>query len=106
MKKIPSSRSAPPGLEWTILRRLPQVTVGLAAALIMARWLAGFWVTARAGMDAMRRLQQIDYAFYGLGFTLVFFLGVIAIACVVITIAKGPQYTADSYPLSDAERPG
>jgi len=33
------------------------------------------------------RIQQIDYAFYGLAFTLVFFLGVTAIACVVVTIA-------------------
>jgi hypothetical protein len=29
----------------------------------------------------------------------------VAIGCVVVMIMKGPQYTSDSYPVQDADRP-
>lgn len=99
LRKVPNSRSAPPGLEWWLLRRMPRV---LVAGTLLPPALA---LLARVGGLDPGDLALIDIYAFGLvilHWTLVL---TASLACFIVLIMKGPVYRADSYPLPDAERP-
>ena len=97
-------RCEPPGLEWSILRRLPK------ALLIGTLIPAGLSVLVRVmppaeGVDRTKSVLSVDI--FSIATALTFWTAVltVAIGCVVVAIMKGPAYVADAYPLSDAGRP-
>lgn len=56
--------------------------------------------------DPEKQIQQFEFALIGAAIFLATMLITLAIGCVVVLIMKGPRYSADSYPVEDAERPG
>lgn len=97
-------RCEPPGLEWSILRRLPK------ALLIGTLIPVSLSILARAvpyaqGVDRAKSVMSIDI--FSVATALTFWTAVltVAIGCIVVAIMKGPAYVADAYPLVDAGRP-
>ena len=103
LNRLPGFRRAPAGLEWTILRRLPLITlVGtvlpVAGALAAALALGG----DPAADKLVTTVQIVLASVLVLHWTAVFTVG---LACVIVWIAKGPAYVADAYELIDSDRP-
>jgi len=97
-------RLVPPGLELTILRKLPIVT--LLGSLIPA----GLALLVRLlpptpGVDAAKHIRTVDI--FAIATEITFLTGVftVAIGAVVVHVMKGPAYLADSYPVSHSDRP-
>jgi hypothetical protein len=105
MKRVETSVRSPAGLEWAIFRSLPRIALLSAAALAILRTLLGIALTLTYRANVEKDLGMLDYTFLGIGVTLALFLIFTAFFCGIILIAKGPQYTADSYEVNDAESP-
>ncbi len=97
--------AALPGLEGRILRRLPGAFLAgnvlpVLAAAAMRLLPSPENITAMA-----KHTQSIDALAAGLIVTC--WLGTLALAmgCLIVVVMKGPVRTADSYPLSDSDRP-
>ena len=105
MKRVETSVRSPAGLEWTIFRNLPRIALLSAVALIILRVLFGFAMALTYRPNLAKDLGTLDYTFLGIGVTLALSLIFTAFFCGIILIAKGPQYTADSYKVSDADFP-
>src|SRR5690606_14306196 len=104
LKKLPGYRTAEPGWERIILRRLaPALAIGLALIMtpsVLLRVLP--WA-----MHALKISELISKSdIYAIAAMWVFFnvLVFVAFYCIIIMLMKGPAYVADAYPLSDAER--
>lgn len=106
MEKHPPDRYYPPGLEWWLLKRVPRFSLfgllgfGLAWMLV--------WLFPHAGDPAQAEMQIQRWEFALLGGFIFFITMVVTvvIGCVFVVIMKGPRYSADSYRVEDAERPG
>ena len=86
-----------------MFRKIPLMTlVGLL--VLGALWTAGHYWPWEG--DAEKRFQQFEFALIGAAIFLATMLVTLAIGCVVVLIMKGPRYSADSYPVDDAEHPG
>lgn len=97
-------RCEAPGLEWSILRRLPK------ALLIGTMIPAGLSLLVRImppaeGIDAAKSILRVDIFSFATALTFWTAVLTVAIGCVVVAIMKGPAYVADAYPLVDASRP-
>jgi len=101
-----SDRREPPGLERTILRKLPMWCLGgtLVPGLVA---LMNHWLPA-AGLpqEVAKRQFIVDALCYGTVFTVWTAVFTVAIGCYVVAVMKGPHYAADSYPVEHANRPG
>ncbi len=103
LKRLPGFRRSPPGLEWAVLRRLPLITVVGTALPVAAALLVGLFVSAdAAGAKLAATAWIVAVSAVVLHWTAMFTL---ALACVIVLIAKGPAYVADAYPLIDSDRP-
>ena len=104
-KKLPNTRTAPSGLEWTLWRKLPLVTLlGTLvpfAALLVAHVFSGF----QNDPDAARWLQTVDYMVIGAVLFHWSMVGTLAIGCLIVRVMKGPGYVADGYPLQHSDQP-
>lgn len=105
LNRLPNSRRAATGLEWTLWCKLPAIAIlGTVVPLLVSVVLH---VTADSESDAaqLRWLQMADYFVGGViifHWTMVL---TVAIGCVIVMVMKGPGYVADGYPLSHADRP-
>jgi hypothetical protein len=103
MRKLPGFRRSPAGLEWTVLRRLPMITLIGTVALIVGALVAEFSLGGDpAGAKLATTIQIALASVLVLHWTVVF---TVALLCVIVLIAKGPAYVADAYPLIDFDRP-
>lgn len=103
LRKLPGSRRSPPGLEWSVLRRLPMIFVAGTVVLIAAALASTLAPGGDAAAAKLATTVQIALASaLVLHWTVVF---TVALACVIVVIAKGPAYVADAYELIDADRP-
>jgi heme/copper-type cytochrome/quinol oxidase subunit 2 len=106
MQKHPPDRKYPAGLEWTLFKKIPLLAVAGFLLLAILWATVTLWPWQGSETEIASQIQQFGFALIGAA---VFYLTVIvtvAIGCVVVLIMKGPRYTADSYPVEDAERPG
>lgn len=104
--KLPGFQRTPPGIERTILRGLPRVTLLGSLLLCLPPVLARLLPDGLAGTDAALLATTVDiYAIslLILHWTVVF---TVAIGAFIVMVMKGPAYVADAYPLSDADFPG
>jgi hypothetical protein len=103
LTRLPGFKRSPAGLEWVLLRKLPLIAVaGTAAVAVVA---AAAWVLAASDPASQKLAMTVLIAAASavvLHWTVVFTL---ALACVIVLIAKGPAYVADAYPLIDSDRP-
>lgn len=103
--RIRAARSAPPGFERTLLRRLPAVALfgTLIAGLpsLMTR------ILALTGTDADATTRILTADVFGLSTLLLLWAAILVLAtgAVILMVMKGPAYYADSYPLDDADHP-
>jgi hypothetical protein len=100
---LPGYRRAPAGLEWTVLRRLPMLTVAGTLLPLLVGAAVTLWADADAAGARLVTSTWIGVASaLALHWTAMF---TVALACAIVWIAKGPAYVADAYPLIDADRP-
>ncbi len=105
MKKHPPDRKNPAGLEWTLFRKLPLLTLTGFVVIGALALLARVWPWEGDAKGISDLVQRLDFALIG---AVIFHLTIMltsAIGCVVVLIMKGPRYSADSYPVSDSDRP-
>lgn len=94
LNKLPGFIKTPSGLEWILFKKIPLIfSIGTAVPCIpmLAIYLGNEVVS--------RDQQQIIYQLLGVLFSVWFFVGAIAIGCIVVMIMKGPAYVADPYEL-------
>ena len=104
LRQLPGFQRAPAGLEWAVLRRLPLITLA-GTALPIAAALATQLLLGGADAATAKLATTIEIALISalvLHWTVVF---TVALACLIVVIAKGPAYVADAYALIDADRP-
>jgi hypothetical protein len=103
MRKLPGFRRSPAGLEWTVLRRVPMITLTGTIALVVGALAAEFALGGDpAGAKLATTVQIMLASLLVLHWTVAF---TVALLCVIVLIAKGPAYVADAYPLIDSDRP-
>jgi hypothetical protein len=98
LRKLPGYQVYEPGLERKVLHQLPQFTVMGSLAIALPSLLARLLLSPKAE-------RIIDILVIG---TEIFFLGMVltlAIAALIVMLAKGPAYVADAYPLTESDRP-
>lgn len=92
--KLPNSKRAPSRREWRLLKKLPRYfLLGIALPCL---WMA--WLYISNDVLNANQLKTV-YICLGLIFSVWFFIGAIAIGCIVVIIMKGPAYVADPYAL-------
>jgi hypothetical protein len=92
--KIPGSIRSPSGLEWTLLKKIPRIfflSGLLPCAIMLNLYLSNEVLNAEQ--------LKIMYQCLGVLFSIWFFVGTVAIGCVVVIVMKGPAYVADPYEL-------
>jgi len=101
LRKLPGYQTYEPGLERKVLHQLPQLpqfTVMGSLTIALPSLLARLLMSPKAE-------KIIDILVIS---TEIFFLGMVltlAIAAVIVMLAKGPAYVADAYPLTESDRP-
>lgn len=105
MKKVANSERSPAGLEWAIFRKIPHLAFFGCVLIAILRIAGRLAVSATDGFHAETSLRILDFVLLGLGVSMALLLTLTALGCAIVLIAKGPQYTADSYEVNDAESP-
>jgi uncharacterized BrkB/YihY/UPF0761 family membrane protein len=103
LNRLPGFQRSPPGLEWTLWKRLPLILlIGTVVPLGLA--LALWWAApGQLSGAAERELLLLTYRLIGLvvlHWTLVLTL---AIGCAIVLLMNGPAFVADAYPPSQRE---
>jgi hypothetical protein len=93
-KKLPHITQYPVGIEWPILKRIPFI-FGVGTLLIISPAMAIYFKNTVISAAQYKTI----YVCLGALFSYWFFVGVLAIGCVLIMIMKGPGYVADAYEL-------
>jgi hypothetical protein len=105
LHKLPDSVRSASGLEWSIWRKLPAITLLGAGLPLLCLGLLHFFMDAEASAAQARWLQMADFFCWAVvifNLTMVF---TVAIGCVIVMIMKGPGYVADSYRVSHSDAP-
>ncbi len=82
------------GLEWPLLKNTPFILF-VGTALILTPIVLLYLNNPTVNPAQYKTI----YLCVGLLFNLWFFVGVLAIACLIMVLMKGPAYVADSYEL-------
>lgn len=104
MRKI-HNRREPPGLEWTILKKLPIALVGGTVIPLLVSFGTRYFPPAIPAFELEKHITMIDMVAIASVITIWTAVFTIAIGCVVVIIMKGPAYVADGYELSDSSEP-
>ncbi len=94
--KLPGHVQTTSGYEWLVLKKIPRIFLictALPCAVMLTLYLGNASIN--------REQEQVIYLCLGLLFTAWFFIGTVAIGCVVVMIMKGPAYVADPYELPE-----
>lgn len=95
----------PPGWEWKIFKRLHLIAVG-GVGLLLAIGIANRIIAYYLSIDQYEHwVGKVDFVLCGIFFTFLSLMVALIVGCGVVIIMKGPHYLADSYPLSDADKP-
>lgn len=92
--KLPGFIQSPSGLEWVLLKKVPRIF--LICCLIPCTIILKLYL-----MNDVLNSEQLKTIYLCLGtlFSIWFFVGTVAIGCVVVIVMKGPAYVADPYEL-------
>lgn len=101
LNKLPGSRREPPGLEWTILRRLPVFVLAGTMVPVLFALAAQWWPPALDPVATAKHLTQARFLAIGAVITAWTAAFTVAIGCVTVVLMKGPAYVADAYELQD-----
>lgn len=98
-KKLPNTTQYPIGIEWPILKKIPILFV-VGSLLIASPAVVIYFKNAVISATQYKTI----YICLGAILTYWFFIGVLAIGCVLIMIMKGPGYVADAYELPKEDK--
>jgi len=92
--KLPNFIQTPSGYEWVLFKKLPII-------LLIGTLIPGLLINYYYFLSDFPRSENLKSIYFCLGliFTHWFFVGTVAIGCVVVMIMKGPAYVADPYDL-------
>ena len=105
LKKLTSTHQTCSGLEWTLWRKLPAITLIGTALPVLALGLLHILAVSEPSAADARRLQMIDYAVAGLVIFHWSMVLTVAIGCIIVMVMKGPGYVADGLRLSHSDKP-
>ncbi|MGB5716753.1 MAG: hypothetical protein WBN81_06630 [Gammaproteobacteria bacterium] len=105
LNKLPNSRREPPGLEWTILKKLPKVLFAGTLIPLAISLSCRLFEPQGTAAEIAKQIKSVDIMCIAMLVTLWMAALTVAIGCCVVLIMKGPAYVADSYELPDSERP-
>lgn len=98
-KKLPNATQYPIGIEWPILKKIPHIFI-IGTLLITSPAVIIYFKNAVISAAQYKTI----YICLGALFSYWFFVGVLAIGCVLIMIMKGPGYVADAYELPKEDK--
>lgn len=105
LQKLPGSTRSPPGMEWTLWKKLPWIAVAgtaLPMALVAAACLAAPQALTPAAERALTQWLYIAIGVVVLHWTLVL---TVAIGCVIVMLMKGPAFVADGFEVQHTDHP-
>jgi hypothetical protein len=105
LKKASNSIRSPSGLEWTLWRKLPAIALIGTLLPILVLGAMHWWADPQTSAAQDRTLHLVDIVVIAV---LVFhwtMVVTVAIGCVIVMVMKGPNYQADSYPISHSDAP-
>ncbi len=102
--RLPGSRTAPAGMERTVLRALPAV-LALGTLLPAVYVLAFHFLAAGEAAALARRVQMARYIATGAILLNLMVVLQVALLCGIVSMMKGHGYVADAYPLPDSPAP-
>jgi MFS family permease len=94
-------RRTPPGMEWTILKKLPTALVASTVIPLGVALMARVFPPPGSAEEVARRTSMVDILSIATGLTLWTAVFTVAIGCVIVHLMKGPAYVADAYPLNE-----
>jgi len=94
LNKLPGFIKTPSGLEWVLLKKIPLI-FSISSLIPCAIMLKLYLTNDNLNPEQLK----IIYQCLGILFSVWFFVGAVAIGCVVVIIMKGPAYVADPYEL-------
>jgi len=98
-------RREPPGLEWSLFKRLPWIFIAGLGLLVAGGGLVRLMAPEGPDWQVAAAIRRADFALLGAFLYFIELLVVTAIGCVVVMVMKGPRYSADSYEIPHADRP-
>jgi hypothetical protein len=104
-QKLPGFQRTPYGLEWRILRLMPQAALAGTALPALMAFAARYLIGGNTAAEVARNLQRFDFMMIGLVILLWTLVVTVTIGCVIVWIMKGPAYVADGLPVSHSDAP-
>jgi hypothetical protein len=104
MKKL-HNQHHPAGLEWAILKRLPNALLGAILVPSLMSLLVRIIPSDATATEAAKHILSIDILAIAIFITAVTAIFTVAIGCITVWLMKGPAYVADAYHLEDSEEP-
>ena len=103
--KLPGTKRAVSGLEWTLWKKLPLIT--WAGTFLPLAMLALVYLLHGESPEPSTARWLLMMAYVAAGFILFHWSMVItlAIGCLIVMAMKGPGYVADGYLLSHSDQP-
>ena len=105
LKKIPHTKRAASGLEWSLWRKLPLITLLGTLLPLLALGLVHLLADPQASTEQARWLQLADYVVGGVIIFHWSMVVTVGIGCVIVMVMKGPGYVADGYLVSHSDQP-
>lgn len=104
--KLPGFTRSPPGLERSILRKLPRTLAAGTLIPLSCLAIAWYFPSPDVGQGIERYVADVAIAAVAVVVTVWTAVFTMAIGCLIVVVMKGPAYVADRYPLQDADEPG
>ncbi len=101
-----SERQEPPGREMTILKLLPRAALVGTLAPILLAVLARLVIDEGSAAEVAKQIRTVDIFCIAAVITVWTAVVTVGIGGFIVYVMKGPTYTADSYEVSHADRPG
>lgn len=102
---LPGFQKTPPGLERTILRRLPAVLWQGTALLVLCALAVQLWPWAGTKAQVFTQVTTLHIGLISLLILHWTVVLTVAIGAFIVLVMKGPAYVADAYPMDEAETP-
>lgn len=98
-------RKTAPGMETTILRRMPVIFVVATLIPVALSVVSRLFPGQEPAAAAAKRIATVDIFVFASVATIWTALFTVTIGCVLVYIMKGPAYVADAYPLDSRDAP-
>jgi hypothetical protein len=105
LRKLPGFQRSPAGLEWRLLKLMPTITIVGTLLPFLMSFAARQWMQSDTEAELARRIQQFDFAMWGLVILIWTMVLTVTIGCIIVWLMKGPAYVADGLEVSHSDKP-